>query len=532
MYEVRKDETLSGIAASVTGRMANWMAIGKVNRIENDRTIPVGTKLLIPARLLPATPTTARVIATSGKVLIQKRNGAQASASVGDMVGEGDKLLTLESGFLSLGLGDGTRIMFRPDTSAELGRLRTTRHLSKSTTQIRLERGAVESQVTPAGGNQRPSYEVVSPKAVSSVRGTAFRVRVDAQRAVNETVSGTVAVGGRAGGGALREQRLIGKGFGTIVENGRVGVPMALLEAPVLGDGYTVQERLPVQFFLQRDGAAALQATVSRDASGLDVVNAVSAAAGKGAATLRLPDLADGAYFLHFSAIDAAGLQGMPGAAPFRVKARPFPPLLLQRQDRFQGGEPGRESAVLLEWARLEGMSGYRLQVAADAGFASPIIDRSVGGDVVTWEAKLPAGAYFWRVASLASRDGKPDQGPFGDARRLDVLDAQAAPTVEPSDAGMRFHWSGGPGQSYEFQLAASAAFDKPLVASKVDAPSALVPDLAPGTYYARVRSLHHDGFVGTFSPPQAFEVTLRWRSTYGDAWQAGAKPVDAGFKH
>lgn len=524
LYLVQKNETLSAIARRFTGKPSDWQKIGRLNRVADDRRIPIGTRILIPSALLPAGPATAKILALSGDIAVRRKNGPGIAPKAGDILEEGDMLSTSANGFVSLGLDDGTRLTLQPGSRAMLRVLRTKRHAGRPKTQVYLESGRIESHVAPAPDRGHSSYEVVSPVAVSSVRGTAFRVSVGERRALNEVVEGTVAVLGNAG----KTPRMVGKGFGAIVEDGRVGAPLALLAAPALRDGYQSQQKLPLQFALDSPGAVGFHVAIGRDRDGADIVQAADVE-GDGHAVAKFADLPDGTYVVRYRAIDARGLQGWEGESSFKLKARPFPPLLLQRRDKIQAEQPGKEAAVTLEWAQQQDVCGYRLQLATDRGFAVPDLDQSIAGNVGRYALHLQPGVYDWRVASIASTNGKPDQGPFGDARRLEIVAGQASPEVALSDGEARFSWSGSADQVFTFELSDSPSFDKVLVTMEVDKPFASLPDLAPGVYYARVRGIDSDGFIGTFSPPQRFAVPLRWKSAYGDTWQAGTQPAGTG---
>ena len=54
---------------------------------------------------------------------------------------------------------------------------------------------------------------------------------------------------------------------------------------------------------------------------------------------------------------------------------------------------------VTIHWKRQKGVSRYRLQIAADAKFQNVFFDRPVIGDRYV-VSELPAGYYYWRVAS------------------------------------------------------------------------------------------------------------------------------------
>lgn len=73
IYSVSQHETLSSISQKFTGHIKNWRAIGLKNQIENDRTIPIGRKVLIPTRLLTPVSAFARIKSFFGDVVIQQR---------------------------------------------------------------------------------------------------------------------------------------------------------------------------------------------------------------------------------------------------------------------------------------------------------------------------------------------------------------------------------------------------------------------------------------------------------------------------
>src|SRR5467141_1446723 len=61
---------------------------------------------------------------------------------------------------------------------------------------------------------------------------------------------------------------------------------------------------------------------------------------------------------------------------------------------------------VHLRWGPRPGVSRYRLQLASDSAFADIVFDRVVAGN--EYQIKdLPAGRYFWRIASLTDKRGE-----------------------------------------------------------------------------------------------------------------------------
>lgn len=529
VYTVAQSETLSSIASRFTGKIADWRIIGQTNQIDNDRTIPIGKQIIIPARLLAPKSAFARIEAFFGSIKIRGNDGNGIETRIGALLKEGDTLTTLANSFISLALDDGTRFTLPPDTSLNLRLLRATQFIERPRTQLFLEKGRVESYVTPLK-SPGASFEVISPLAVSGVRGTNFRVNVDGNKTLNEVLGGKVAVNNAPGQRVHSAGQLITKGFGTVVEDGRVARPIALLSVPDLADGYQVQQRLPIQFSFSHPVARAVRATISTDADGMNNIAEINSPVADGRVTAKLDTLDDGDYFLHYSAIDAQGLQGLQNTLPFRVKARPFPPFLLQPGAKFQGVAQAGDIPVTMQWSESAGVTGYRFQVATDAAFASTIVDRNIGKNIAEQTVQLQPGIYYWRVASTAMTAGAPDQGPFGDAKKVEVLAGQSAPSVQLGEEETSFTWTAAAGQRFTFQISESPAFDSVLKNIETIEPAASVRGLQSGTYYARVRSTDDDGFVGVFSPPQKFSIPVVWRTEYGSPLRSHGNAVDTGY--
>ena len=65
----------------------------------------------------------------------------------------------------------------------------------------------------------------------------------------------------------------------------------------------------------------------------------------------------------------------------------------------------------------------------------------------------------------------------------------------------------GTPGQRYHFQLAESAAFERPVADSILGDPELRVDKVLPGRYYLRTRIIDDDGYEGPFGPAQQIDV-------------------------
>ena len=112
-------------------------------------------------------------------------------------------------------------------------------------------------------------------------------------------------------------------------------------------------------------------------------------------------------------AIDAAGLEGANAVKLFRLRAHPLPPeLSLPLDQQLAHGD-----RVFFRWEHAAEADGYLFELAKDAGFKQvqariPQISDQTRGVLLA----LPAGQYFWRVASV-TKEGT--QGPFSDVFSL-----------------------------------------------------------------------------------------------------------------
>ena len=401
-YVARAGDTLFSIAQQYTERSNNWGALGKLNRIDKDSAIPIGTVILIPAELLGDTPSKATVVAMTGSIAATGADGAATRLALGATVLEGTQLETGGNSFLTLALPDQSRISLPSNTRVRIAKLRTARYLNSPRTEVLLLRGQVESRVSPLEAN-RGRYEVRTPLSVAGVRGTHFRVGfVDgsgATRIATETLEGKVAVAHAVGpGGPDRLAK------GNITDDRTVGPALDLLPAPQLKPalGSNGLEFPAARIAVQAvPGARAYHLQIAADPQAVQLL-AESRANGT---TLAIANLPDGNYFARLSAIDGVGLEGLTIIQPITLRAG---------SDAAGGAASSTASAtmlaapyiagstdktVVLRWAHPAGQSA-RLQVARDSDFTYLVGARIAGGG----EAQLPRpafGTYYARVQLL-----------------------------------------------------------------------------------------------------------------------------------
>jgi hypothetical protein len=516
-YYAADGDTLISIAQSRTNDRNNWSALGKLNHIGNDRRIPIGAAILIPANMLPDEPSEASVSAFSGQVTLTPANGAGQAVALGSKISENGQVATGNNSFVTFALPDGSHISLPSNSTVKLTKLRMARYTKSPRTEVTLVDGNVESRVSPLDEN-KGRYEVHSTLATAGVRGTHFRVAMVGGGIASEVLSGVVAVGSAAKPATLD----LTAGTGNLIDAAAVGKAVPLLPAPTLSSNDTLQERPAIQFTLNSvPDAVSYHAQIALDQDAQNVLAETHSKSTK----VKVDGIADGDYFLRVTAFDARGLEGLPNTIPFKMKARPVPPFSSQPKSKL------RADHVDFSWIEAPDAQFYHLQVAKDAAFREILIDEAKLTALQFSSDKIAPGRYFWRTASVANHDGKLDHGPFNDAQAFDLLAAQKmSEFVDNGSSELTFNWPSEPGQKFLLQIARDPAFSSLLLSKDTEQAEIQIPRPEVGTYYVRVKATDPDGYVGAFSATQKFTIFSRWTTGSGTELKSGEGTTHAGF--
>jgi hypothetical protein len=493
-YSAVQGDTLTGISARFLENGNAWQRLLKYNRIGNPDHINPGEIIHMPLEWMKRDPATLSALTSRGDVQVV-RNGSAAPLPAGAALAKGDEVRTGSDGYVTLRLADGSVLKLPADSRLTVQNAEKIRDTEAVRSKMQLLKGRVEAVVTKFKGSGN-RFEVTTEQAVAGVRGTEFRVAIDGGSTASEVLDGKVAFDGE--GAAAGKSAQLAAGFGSKASSsGELLPPIQLLPAPVLGT-LPLQERLVVRFtFVALDGAQKYRAQVGRDAQFFDVVADTVVEA----PNLRFAGLDDGPYFLRVRGIDSNGLEGRDAVYPFSVKARPEPPLVSAPVDRSKV----RVAPVGFAWATIDGGAKYRMQVARDAAFSDIVFEANDIGDTkITAPATLPLGDYYWRIRTLLGSD----IGPWSDVRSFHLLPPPAVPEPPKLEGNrVRFSWVGEPGQTFVFQVARDAKFEKMVFEEKLSEPVLDKPKPRSGNYYMRYRAIDADGFEGPFTAPQRFTI-------------------------
>jgi len=514
VYTTVKGDTLIGVAKRLLAEPARWPELAQTNALRNANQIATGTSLRVPLRLMRSTPASATLVSVIGKA---ETGEGRTPLQAGQTVPEGGGVVTGADGHVTIRLVDGTLLRLRPDSQLNLRESRELRDAGTVRSGARLDKGRVEVEAAPAKSGRR-GFSIDTPQGVLGVRGTEFRVAIDAAQGSTrgEVLGGAVAFDGS---GSKEASTRVEAGFGTVIAGGgSVKAPVRLLPAPQTAALPALQERLLMRFPLQAiEGAATYRGQVSRDSKFDMVVADLTSPTPE----LRFSNLPDGEYVLRVRAIDAQGLEGRDADHRFRLKARPEAPLPSSPAPRAVSFG----SRADFGWAANAEAQRYRLQVAASADFKQPLRDVADLRELSTQLEGLQPGTYHWRLASLRA-DG--DQGPWGDARTFELRPQPPQPKPpKVGDTSIGFAWEGTPGQTFEFQVARDAAFTQLVLERKLTQPGIELPQPGTGRFYVRLRATDPDGFVGPYTTPQYFDIPNCLRDAAGGCVRAAEQTLN-----
>ena len=401
VYHARAQDTLIGIARRLLIEPRRWPEVQARNNIADPRRIPVGNEIRIPYAWLRLSADTATVTAVNGDVREDGR-----SVVPGQTFPEGTRIETGPDGSATLVLADGSVVTVQKLSVLTLEEMRRVAGAEAAhDTRFKLESGRLQTRVKPHADVGR--FEIVTPVAVSAVRGTEFRGAFEpgAGTATTETLEGSVAVSGSGTVVAVPAD------FGTrVAPNAAPLPPVRLLPAPDLQAIPPTNDANRLQF----GWPAVLNATRYRLQLAPDaefhsfVVDAVL-----DAPQADLPAPADGSYWLRVRAIDGLGLEGHDTVVSFVQHELPAP----QRQPSPTPFPPTfAKHEMQLHWDPQDGMR-YRVQISRDPQFNAPLADQTLDAPTISTR-RLHPGTYFARVQTIAA-DGST--APFGTPVKFEI---------------------------------------------------------------------------------------------------------------
>lgn len=515
-HKVIAGDTLEQLANRYLGDRNRWTALQAHNRVADPFRLRPGSVLEIPTRLLRAA--TASVEFVRGDVRSSRslnhlgENGAATSTpgvaqavQKGQSLQEGDLLKIAPDAFVSVRLADGSLVRVQSESEVQLRQMRRKGRAGNLQSVLDLSEGGLEISVPKLANGER-RFEVRTPAASTSVRGTQFLVQNNPQGNTTAAVDeGLVSVQSGQPSTLLRP----GQGI-AVSEKGQLSHATRMLPAPDIStwpalaeDAHWISLPLPVQ-----TGAVRYQVQLARDQSLTEVLRSAQFTQ----SPLRLTGVDDGDYVVAIRGVDASGIPGSRSLHALRVKAHPMPPLY---EAPAQDGTVGQGQSGL-QCTQVTEASAYRIQVAAaGTDFKAPVLDaRDLKDCVLPAQALavLPLGSYQWRAASLRTlANGELDQGPFAAPQNMKLAQVPQLPQLQiggsAGEGSRNIRWAGEEGQRYHLIVATEQSFAAPLLDTWIDQPQWSTEALPAGSYYLKMQVQDSNGLRSNFTDSSQFQT-------------------------
>lgn len=501
IYRMQQGDNLWNLTERHLTDLKFVIPLQRLNHIQNPFQIPPGTEIRIPIQWTRQQSSSALVLRVSGEAQLKRQGLAQPLPVVDGMqIFPGDAISTGEDAFVTFEFADQSILRLQDNSELRFERLEILGNSAVVSTEVNLRKGRTESLV-PKNSPVNSRFRIITPSAVSSVRGTDFRVETkDDHKSMSEVIGGLVQVSNQ------HQSIRIPSGFGVVAEansNSLQSVP--LLPPPDLSETPSLYERIPLNIpvkpLLRANG---YRAQIALDEGFKQLITDFD--------TANLPikggELPDGDYWLRIRGRDALGLEGLEAKLPIRVNARPEPPFIIapQRDAVVESQSPE------LQWAYQPEVAHYIISITRkNRDFSTPIIYESeVKGNRYQLNQVLEPGDYLWKIAAVSAVEG---MGPYNEPLSFRIpVPGPALESTNVGDQNISFSWAvTESGQYSHFQFARDEDFKQLVVDTLVYESKITLPRQDSGRYYLRIKIIEADGTQGSFSPAQIIEIPSKY---------------------
>lgn len=276
------------------------MAVSSVDAAAKIRSPYIDDNLLCRVQPLPAV-----VLHLTGDAWKLDSKGKASPLLEGMTIDEQEGVKTSATAFVSLLLGDGSRVVLPASSQV---RLRLEKKLSIP--QVVLEQGQAEAYVIKRASDH-DRFQIVTPVGVLGVRGTHFRARNDADQSVLEVLEGQVAVKREMKTTPVENEVKVGARQGLLFKTQGELKPVELLSAPKLvgQDGQKGDAPVWSLYLRPLPGAQRYRAQVATDKAFMNIKQENFSSMPK----MSFTGLKASFYHVRLSAYDEHGLEGETG---------------------------------------------------------------------------------------------------------------------------------------------------------------------------------------------------------------------------
>lgn len=497
LYTVRGKDTAASLGKKYLINPYRIDAILKYNQVQAENLKP-GMVLKFPLSSLKFGPARVQVVVFEGDVSFRRNNLVSPLDTVISLQ-LNDAILTGAKSSVTLKFADNSELLLGSNSELIFDVLTSWGRTGMVDTKMRLMKGSIEGRVNELKG-PGAHFEVHTPTAVATVRGTEFRVRVNAENisvSYNEVSEGKVLVENNV------SDKMVPTGFGLVSQAGKAAdKPIELLAPPQLINPLSQYPALPVSLDWEGDSAAekGYRLEIFKGADFSNQIRSLVVAQ----SDVALNQLPAGEYTVRLRAIDSNGLEGMNRVHRFALSGAPQAPINLQVKSDLEYSE-----TPSFNWSSSQAAQSYELQIAEDAQFKSLIAQEVTQNTSFSYTKYLSPGTYFWRVVA----SNKLGRGYFSDTQSFVValpksIAVNAINDIEVGNSPS-VSWSAVPNvDQYYWQLSEDDNFEKIIDQGSTTSTQLKLDNLEENNYYFRVKAGgNNDNGSHQYSEGQAFSV-------------------------
>lgn len=402
VYVVANGDSLWNITSKFLTKIDYYTQLQKLNNIKYPKRIQPGSVIRIPMEWIKHTPASAKISFIQGEnLLVRNKISSPLTASTSLILG--DEIRTSDKSSVTVVFADGSEMVLFKNTIIAFDHLSSYGKTGMVDTRVSVIQGKVE---TNARKNKGPGsrLDISTPSAISSVRGTMYRVS-NTQKNIStvEVIEGTVAVAGEKSNNSIK----VATGQGTRIEKGTEPTkPVPLLSPPNILTTQTFFEQAPVIKWDSLDKAQRYNIQVSPQKDFKSIIWGQLTTD----TTIVLPKLNDAMYYYRITAIDSLGIEGKPAYKNFTLNLSPRAPQLKNTPERILGNN----TLSMLHWeSSLDPVDRYKIEISKDEQFTQLVLNKSMTGNQLALPNNLEFGHYYWRVSSIADAEKGPASAPL-----------------------------------------------------------------------------------------------------------------------
>ena len=387
-YKVKDFDSVWDLSSIYLKGPNAWKEVVKINRLKNPDKIYPDQILKIPTRLIDIKQGNAILASLSGEVLVLNNNNRPLPSTSGMTLYPGYTIKTNANAYATLRLFDGSVISMPTNSAITLDKLEKIRIYDNSHTDIQVNNGKVQAQVSKQ--NIGSTFQFKTQTAIAAVRGTTlqFGLNQGSDTSVLEVIEGQVAFGGKNQSLSVVNTAEAAS-INTLGQVEKIKLP----DAPAIDPKNTFQGYTTVRLKTPNsDSKNTIKLRLSNSSLFNSPLQEIDVTEGQ---DILIENLSKGIYFGRFTAISPAGIESKP--VDLIIDRTPIPTAQTNRA-AIQLSEKPRP--ITFTWFYNKGYE-YDLDIYSKSGEDKPIASvKNITTDHLDYCCLSP-GTYYWKISQI-----------------------------------------------------------------------------------------------------------------------------------